>query len=190
MAPTNLGFQLETMIRGAHSMMPANSSIPTAPLSGPDSFLSTSRNSLSKHMHLVREVVSSITLQGNKYTGPKNSTIGPNPSTPHGFDVNDMIDLALSFFTVALMVMFILGLIMLAFHAADFVHSNGYTRELRVLSVRRQNRRRQLRERRDFVSKLSAEFSLDVDIEAGQALASDSLETRPDVPSYGTMDSS
>lgn len=200
MAPTNLGLQLKTMIRGAHYMIPANSSLSTVSTSGPIWFPSTSRAIISKHMHLVRDVVSSIPLlQGNKYSGPKNNnnnnniTTAPrNPSTPHNFDVNDMLDFGLAFLTVSLMLMFVLGLVMLAVHAGDFVHRNGYAREreLRVLSVRRQHRRRQLQQRRECVRKISAAFGVDVDIEAGHALASDRRKSTASVPSYGAMDSS
>ncbi|KAK5045676.1 hypothetical protein LTR84_009045 [Exophiala bonariae] len=159
-----------------------------------------------QHIHRVRDMVSSLTgnstLPIRKNTGPKplassNSTM---PSDNNPGTMQHISDLAIPFFTVLLMLLFITALVGLALKAPDWTNIHNHTRNaMPVLTIRDCPRRRSSHRPNSTRSSSMVStsrgstgrhhrFGHDVDIEAARAMARVRELTHDDNGSYASDD--
>lgn len=188
---------LESIIPGTNKSIPPHLNMTTKLLSGPFLIPGTWYNEAITQMHRVRDVASSMasTLIVGQYTVPhshRNSNSTTNPISDgsefdRGSHTDDQSfqDVTLALLMVAVMMMYVIGLVAIAFQASDFVHRNGYARD-RNMTVReiRGRRRRSSTQgllRANHGSSTKYNYAFDIDVEASRDMVRESdLETEYD----------
>lgn len=217
MTATHMGLYpaLESMILRTNKGIPPRLNMTTAKLlSGPFSLPGTWYNEAITQMHRVRDVASSMasTLIVGNYTGPHTKSNSNNTTNPisdgseleFGSHTDDKSfqDVTLTLLMVALMMMFVVGLVAIAFQASHFVHRHGYARDTNITVRESRGPRRGRRSstqgllRASHGSSTRYNYAFDIDIEASRDMARESdLEIEYDaadtrivkisVPDYG-----